>query len=79
MNIINQRDTSIRAIISILELSIMFICIVITIMMSGAQITIHEFARNLHLIIACLISPLMVNQKFDNVRLTLFMTASRAE
>ena len=79
MKIINQSDTRIRAEISILELSIIFICMAIVIIIRGIHIAIQEFAKNLHLIIVCLKRPLIVNQKFDNVRLTLFITASRAE
>ena len=61
------------------ELLIMFTCIAITIIINGIHITIHEFAKNLHLIVACLRSPFIVNQKFDTVKLILFITASRAE
>ena len=79
MKSINHMDISIRAIISTVELLIMFICIAITIRIKGIHITIHEFAKNLHLIIVCLRSHFIVNQKFDMERFILFITASRAE
>ena len=79
MNKISHSDTSIRAIISIVELFIIFICTAITIRIRGIHITTHEFAKNLHLIIVCFKSHFIVNQKFDIDRLMLFITASRAE
>ena len=79
MKIKIQIDTKIRAIISIAELSIIFICIQKIIIISGIQIAIHEFNRNLHLIMACLRRPLKVNHRLDKERLILFITASHAE
>ena len=72
-------DTRIHAIISMAELSIMFIWMQNIIMIIGIQIAIHEFNKNLHLITPCLRSPLKVNHRFERVRLILFITASHAE
>ena len=74
-----QIDTKIRVIISIAELSIRFICMQKIIIIRGIQIDIHEFNKNLHLIISCLKSHLIVNHKFESARLILFTTASHAE
>ena len=79
MNTIIQKDIRIRVAISIRELLIIPILTVKTIIMTGIQIATQEFKKNLHLITACLRSHLNVNQKFDNVKVMLFITASRAE
>ena len=75
----SQTDIKIHAITSIAELSIMLNCTARNIKSIGIQIAINEFKKNLHLIIACLRSHLKVSQKFDIVKLILFITASRAE
>ena len=74
-----QTDTKIRVIISMAELSIKFICIQNIIIINGIQMAIHEFRKNLHLIIACLSNHLIVNQRFERDKFILFITASRAE
>ena len=79
MKIISQIDTKIRAIISTTELLIIFICIQKIIIRKGIHMAINEFKKNLHLIKACLSSHFIVNHKFENVRLMLFITASHAE
>jgi hypothetical protein len=79
MKIKIQADTKIRVIISIAELFMRFICIQKIIIIKGTQIAIHEFNKNLHLITACLRSPLKVSHRFDSARLMLFITASHAE
>ena len=79
MKIRIQAETSIRVMISIAELSMRFICMQKIIIIRGTQMAIHEFSRNLHLIIPCLRSHLIVNHKFDSARLMLFITASHAE
>ena len=63
MKIKIQADIKIRAIISIAELFMRFICIQKTIIINGIHIAIHEFNKNLHLITACLSNHLIVNQK----------------
>ena len=79
MKIKIQMDTKIRDNISIIELSIRSICTQKIIMITGIQIAMHEFNKNLHLIINCLRSPLIVNHKFQRARLILLITASQAE
>ena len=79
MKIRVQADTNIRVMISITELSMRFICMQKIIIITGIQIAMHEFNKNLHLITACLSSHLRVSHKFDRVRLMLFTTASQAE
>ena len=79
MNMIIQKDISIRDMISIAELLIRFICMKKIIIITGIQIAMQEFNKNLHLITACLSSHLRVSHKFDRVRLMLFTTASQAE
>ena len=79
MKIRIQTDTKIQAIISIAELLMMFICMQKIIIIRGTQIATHEFSKNLHLITACLRSPLRVNHRFERVKLMLFITASHAE
>jgi hypothetical protein len=75
----NQKDTKIHDIISIVALFIISIWIKKTIIITGIQIAIHELIKNLHLITACLRSPLKVNHKFERARLMLLITASHAE
>ena len=75
----SQIDTKIRAITSMTELLMMFICIQKIIIRKGIHIAINEFKKNLHLISACLRSHFIVSHKFENVRLMLFITASQAE
>ena len=72
-------DIRIHEIISIAELLIKFICIQKIIIITGIQMAIQELIRNLHLITACLRSPLKVNHKLDIARLILLITASHAE
>ena len=79
MNIRIPIEISIHEAISIMLLLMIFICIQKIIIMRGIQIAIHELNRNLHLMILCLSSHFIVNHKFDNARLMLFVTASRAE
>ena len=79
MKIRIQTDTNIRVVISITELSMIFICIQKIIIITGIQIAMQEFNKNLHLITACLSNHLSVSHKFDRVRLILFTTASQAE
>ena len=79
MKINIQADTKIRVIISIVELFIRFICIQKIMISNGIQITTHELRKNLHLMTACLSSHLIVSQKFENVSVILFVTASHAE
>ena len=79
MKIRIHADTKIRVIISITELSMRFICTQKIIIIRGIQIAIHEFKKNLHLIIACLSNHLIVNQRFESDKFMLFITASRAE
>lgn len=75
----NQPEINIRDNISTNELLIIFILTQNTIMIIGTTITTQEFNRNLHLIMACLISHLSVNHRLENARLMLFITASQAE
>jgi hypothetical protein len=70
---------SIRAIISIAELLIRFICMKKIIIINGIPIAIQALNKNLHLMIACLKRPLKVNHKLENVKFMLFITASHAE
>ena len=79
MKIKIQADTKIRVNISIAELSIRFIWMQKTIIISGIQIAMHELNKNLHLIILCLKSHLNVNPKLDSDKVILFTTASHAE
>ena len=79
MNTSNQKDIKIHDNISIAELFMRFICTQKIIMIRGIQITTQELIKNLHLITACLRSPLNVSHKFDRARLILFITASHAE
>ena len=79
MKIRIQTETNIRVMISIAELSMRFICMQKIIIIRGTQIATHEFSKNLHLITACLRSPLRVNHRFERVKLMLFITASHAE
>ena len=79
MNINIHIDTRIHAIISIVELLIMFIWIQNIIIINGIQMAMQELIKNLHLIVACLSRPLNVSHKFERVRLILFITASHAE
>ena len=79
MKIRIHTDTKIRVIISIAELSIKFICIQKIIMINGIHITMHEFTKNLHVMVACLSNHLIVNQKFESDNVILFITASHAE
>jgi hypothetical protein len=79
MKIIIHSDIRIQEMISIAELSMRFICMQNIIIITGIQMAIHEFSKNLHLIIACLRSPHSVNPKFEIDKLMLFITASHAE
>jgi hypothetical protein len=79
MNMIIQKDISIRDMISIAELLIRFICMKKIIISRGIQIAMQELNKNLHLMVACLRRPLKVNHILESVKFMLFITASRAE
>ncbi len=75
----SHAEIKIRDKISTTQLLIIFNLTQDTIIIIGTTITTHEFNRNLHLIMDCLINHLRVSHKLEKARLILFITASRAE